>query len=325
MSYIIGVDIGGTKISVVIARKSGSILEKYVLSTQVRKNAERSLNDILSTVKTLLKKWKAEKQLEAIGVGVPGAIDPVAGVITQSPNLPGWAGIPIGKLLQRTFHVPIFLDNDANVACLGEKFFGSGKGLKDFIYITVSTGVGGGIVANGRLLHGARGYAGEIGHMVVHPNGRKCNCGKCGCIEAHASGTAIAKIAQERLRTLSAAQRKRSKLWKVAKEINRGLNAYDVEQAARAGDAMARAIYKEMGTDLGLGLSSMIQMFNPQAIIFGGGVMKAYPLFRSAMRKTLKQNVWTVPLRNCSFMRAKLGVRVADLGTIALVKENTRL
>jgi glucokinase len=279
----------------------------------------------LQVVKTLLKQHGVGKQLVAIGVGVPGAINTQKGIITRSPNLPGWAGIPIRKILRYAFHVPTFLDNDANVACLGEKYFGAGRSFGNFVYITVSTGIGAGVVANGRLMHGVGGYAGEVGHVVVHPNGRECNCGKRGCLEAYASGTAMAKTAQERIRRLSRVQRKKSMLARCLEERQGKISAANIAVAANAGERLARDIFEEAGHDLGLGLSSVIQLLNPEAIILGGSVTKAYPLFRKAMTKALKENAWSVPLKECTILRSPLGDEVADLGTIALVKENMRL
>jgi glucokinase len=325
MAYIIGIDTGGTKISIVLARQSGKILEKQLLRTKLHGAAQSSINEILQVIKTLIEKHGVGKQLAAIGVGMPGAIDTHKGIITRSPNLPGWAGIPIRKILRHAFHVPIFLDNDANVACLGEKFFGAGKSFQNFIYITVSTGIGGGVVANGRLVRGIGGYAGEIGHIVVHPHGRDCNCGKQGCLEAYASGTAMAKIAQEKIKRLSRSQRKKSRLARCLEEREGKISAANIALAARAGDSLARDIFDEAGHDLGLGLSTVIHVLNPEAIILGGSVTKAYPLFRKAMTKALKENVWSVPLKNCKILPSKLGDQVADLGTIALVKENMRL
>jgi len=325
MAYIVGIDIGGTKISIIVARPGGSIIEKRVLKTHVFRAAPRSLEEILQVIKDLLKKNAVGKRLYAIGVGVPGAIDNRAGIITRSPNLPGWSGIPLRKILRNAFHVPVFLDNDANVACLGEKVFGGGKKFTDFVYITISTGIGGGVVANDRLVRGIGGYAGEVGHMVVHPRGRSCNCGKHGCLEAYASGTAMAKIVRERIRKMTKTEQMKSRLAKYLSANKGRISAFDIELAARSGDRVARALLDEAGYDLGLGLSNVIQTVNPQAIILGGSVVKAYVFFKKALRRALKENVWSVPLKQCKIVRSTLGDRVADLGTIALVKENMRL
>lgn len=324
MQYVIGIDVGGTKISLVLANLKGKIYAKQTLVTKTGTCARQSIDELISAVNVMIAQRKSGDMFRGIGFCVPGAIDMKEGVITKSPNLPGWTGIQIKKILKQAFHVPVFLDNDANVACFGEKVFGAGKDFDTFLYVTISTGIGAGVVANNMMVHGMGGYAGEIGHMVVRPNGRQCNCGKRGCLEAHASGTAIAKAAQAQLSQLSPSEREKRKLFKAVNGNMTNLNAAVVARVARSGDQYACAIFDNMGYDLGIGFSTILHILNPEAIIIGGSVTKAYSLFAASMRRALEEYTW-VPVRKCKIIRSKLGDSVADLGAVALVIDNLRL
>ena len=324
MNYIVGVDIGGTKMALVKANSAGRILCKKTIPTKVGKAALQSINGLLAAIASFGSDSKRQDRLIGIGFGIPGSVSEQEGVISVSPNLPGWAGIPIKKILEKEFRVPVFLDNDANVACFAEKIFGQGKKHRAFLYVTVSTGIGAGIFVNDAMLHGANGYAGEIGHLVVHPGGRRCNCGKRGCLEAHASGTAIAKIAREYVTSLSPSGQRRSAILRCAGGKRSSIDAQAVEAAARQGDRSAQRIFAVMGYDLGLGFSSVIQTLNPEAIILGGSVTKAWPFFAPAMKKAIKENVWNSLSHVCTITRTKLGDLVTDLGAVALVLNNLK-
>nr|MBU9888907.1 ROK family protein [Candidatus Omnitrophota bacterium] len=199
MMNAVGIDIGGTKISLVLGTEKGKVLLRDEIPTRTGPQARRCVQELTARLKLLLRQsGVSRKKILGIGIGCPGAVNSVKGTVPRSPNLPGWTGIPLRKILSRSAGLPVFLANDANAAAMGESLFGAGCGVRDFIYITVSTGVGGGIVLGGRLHEGAGFAAGEIGHMSVVPDGQKCNCGKRGCLEAYASGTAIARFARKR-------------------------------------------------------------------------------------------------------------------------------
>jgi glucokinase len=244
------------------------------------------------------------QKLLGIGVGAPGAVNSQKGILPRSPNLPGWAGIPICRIFKKKFKLPVCIANDANAAALGEAVFGVGKNLKNFMYVTVSTGVGGGIVVNGRLYEGAGFVAGEVGHMSVVPEGKKCRCGRRGCLEAYASGTAIGK----------AYGKATGKRVAGAKEV--GVAAY-------SGDRRAIKSYEEAAYYLGIGLANLINVLNPEGIIIGGGVLKSSPpAYWQEVIRSAKDHAWPEAFRTTRVLRSPLLGHSGDLGALALVFKN---
>jgi glucokinase len=233
--------------------------------------------------------------------------------LPRSPNLPGWKGIPLKKILQKAFGLPVFLANDANAAAMAEIAFGAGKRSKDFIYITVSTGVGGGIVVNGTLYEGASFAAGEIGHISIVPDGKKCGCGKHGCLEAYASGTAIANFVRERMTRSNTTIRE-------FLSGTKKFNARQVGMAAHEGDKLSIQSYKTAGYYLGIGIASLLNILNPDTVVIGGGVLhSAHPVFWNSMKVSAKDHSWPETFRAAKIIRSKLLGRVGDLGALALV------
>ena len=316
--FIVGIDIGGTKIRVSLGTRKGKILAKRVFSSGNGKRVNESIRQIHSTVFELVsERGLTTRQLLGIGVAVPGAIDSRREKIEKSPNLPSWQGFPLKKVLTRKFRVPVVIENDANASALGERHFGSGRGIDDFLYLTISTGIGSGIVANGSLVRGARGTAGEIGHMTLVKGGLPCNCGKQGCLEAYASGTAIAQHVRRAIRRGT-----RSSFFKKVKisEVTGQL----VSQAADQGDRIAIQA-RELAADyLGIGLANVINLLNPMRIILGGGVMEDVRYLWVPMMKAVRREAWPTALRACKIVRSRLGKNVGDLGAMALVLEDMR-
>ena len=238
MKKIIGIDIGGTKISLIVATVEGKILAQSGLPTRTGKTEVRlCVNEMLRKLREMVVKARVGKRdLLGIGVCIPGPVNTQTGEVPWSPNLRGWEGMPLRQVLSRCFSVPVFMDNDANAAGFGEKIFGAGKNVRDFVYITVSTGIGGGLVLDGKIHRGASFCGGEIGHITVVPDGNLCKCGKRGCLEAYASGTAIGKIARMEL-----AKRKKSRMLELSPSINR-VTGETVTQAAFLGDKLSLEI-----------------------------------------------------------------------------------
>jgi glucokinase len=315
---IIGIDIGGTKISVTLAGKRGTILAAQVFSSLQGRKPDRSIDEIESAVRSLTRKLKMKpSDWIGVGVGMPGAIDPSDGTIRKSPNLKGWERLKLDSILRRRFRVPVVVENDANAAALGEKYFGAGRGVENFLYLTVSTGIGSGIVANGRLVRGDSGLAGEAGHMTVVRKGLLCSCGKRGCLEAYSSGTAIAEHARNLLRGGAKSDYlKRVRLNQITGSL--------VSQAARVGDRVAIQARRMAAEYLGVGLANIIQLLNPKCIILGGGVMEHVNHFWKPMMESVKRETWPISFRSCKIVRSKLGGRVGDLGAIALVMEHMK-
>ena len=319
MKYIIGVDIGGTKISVILGTSTGKILEKRIIKTRVGSKVQLSSTEISSVISGVLSRRNIKSQkLLGIGIGVPGPVDPKKEKIERSPNLPKWEQIPLRPILKRRFNCPVFIENDANAAALGEKYFGAGRSVSDFVYITVSTGIGSGIVTNGRLVRGIGGAAGEIGHTTVQIAGEKCLCGKRGCLEAYASGTAIAKFARRALKA-----GRKSKMSKLVGNIN-AVTGATVSQAANLGDHLAIEIRERTADYLGVGLGNLMNVLNPKRIILGGGVLENANHFWKPMMAAAQREAWPAAFKSCQVLRTKLGNRVGDYGALAIVLDRKK-
>ncbi len=315
--YAIGIDIGGTKISMGLGTSAGRILARREIETGIRGETKASVKELVLNLQALIREsGLPKKKILGIGVGCPGAVNGQKGILPRSPNLPGWAGLPLKAILKKAIGLPVRLANDANAAALGEYCFGEGRGAQNFIYITVSTGVGGGIVLNGRLYEGSGFVAGEIGHVSIVPEGRKCNCGQKGCLEAYASGTAIGNFVRERM------TRNNTKIWKfLAKD--KKVSAKQVGMAACEGDKLAIESYKEAGYYLGIGIANLLNVLNPEKVVLGGGVLKSAPkIFWSTLVKSAKQHAWPEAYATTRIVRSSLPGSVGDLGALALVFNN---
>ncbi len=309
MFYIIGIDIGGTKTSVSLGNAQGKIIIRTVLPSE---GVRSTLSQLKRIIRTYLKRYdQGLKRTRGIGITGPGPMDLKKGVLIKPPNMPAWRNVPLKRIFASSFALPVFVDNDANCAALGEKTFGAGKTVRDLFYYTVSTGIGGGLIINGDIYHGASSDAGEIGHSVIVPDGPRCNCGKRGCLEALASGTSIARIARKKVT-------EGSLILKLAKNKKK-IDAEIVARAARKGDRLARQIYRQAAFYLGLSVTNVIHTINPEMIVIGGGVSKAGSILFKPLRNTVRKFSWPRPYRACKIVPAKLKDAVGDLGAISLV------
>ena len=315
--YAVGIDIGGTKISLVLGTEKGKILARREIVTGIRAKTGACVKELVSNLRALiLHSCVSPKKILGVGVGCPGAVDSSKGTLPRSPNLPGWKGIPLRNILQKATGLPVFLANDANAAALGEQLLGAGKKTRDLVYITVSTGIGGGIVMNGELHEGAGCVAGEVGHMSVVPEGRRCGCGKRGCLEAYASGTAIARDVRARMTS------KNTCLWKFL-DGNKKVSAKQVGMAAREGDKLAIGSYRSAGYYLGIGVANLLNILNPEKVVIGGGVLKSAPkIFWRTMMESAKRHAWPEAFRTVKIVRSQIKGHVGDLGALALVFKN---
>ncbi len=316
MKKLIGIDIGGTKISVILVSSRGRQLDWKVIPTRYGIKAKQSVRELVQVLENMLRANRVKhSDLRGIGVGVPGPVDPKRGVVPWSPNLPGWKGIKLKRILEGHFHVPVFMDNDANAAGFGEKIFGAGRNVKDFVYITVSTGIGGGLVMDGKIHRGASFCGGELGHMTIVPDGDLCKCGKRGCLEAHASGTAIARMAVSKIKHGA-----KSKLLTLARGV-RQVSARTVSQAAELGDRVAIQTLREAGRYLGIGIANLINILNPEMVVLGGSVIKSGSYLWKPMIRSAKKESWPVAFKACKIRKTVLGDQVGNLGAAALVLE----
>jgi len=316
--YLGAVDLGGSKILSVITQGDGRRLGEDRRSTSAEEGPEVVLERIGVSLETALAKAGLQRgDLAAVGICSPGPCDIDAGVICSAPNLPGWRDVPICRYLEERLGVPTRLENDATAAALGEHVYGAGRGCRHLIYITVSTGIGGGLIIDGRPYRGATGVAGELGHMTIDPDGPLCGCGNRGCLEAFASGTAIAARGEELI-----AQGGSALLARLTQEQGE-LTAATVAQAAEQGDMACQGIIRWAGYYLGVGLASYVNIFNPEMIIIGGGLAKVGDLLLGSARAEMAARAMPEALKAVQLKPAELGDYVGVMGMVALLREAT--
>lgn len=310
MSHYIAVDIGGTQLRA--ALYPADSLEPIRLertSTQALESSD-SCTDPLERLKNLIASlWPSAEPVAAISVAAPGPVDPYRGVLLEAPNIPGWEDMPLKECLEQRFHVPVVLGNDANLAALGEWQFGAGRGHSHMIYITISTGIGGGIIVDNRLLLGKQGLAAEIGHVTVLPDGPLCGCGQRGHLEALASGTAIANWIQGELQNGA-----HSSL-----PSDQPITARMVSDAAQAGDKLCISALARAGYFMGMALANLLHTFNPSAVILGGGVSKSGALLLDPLHASLSKHIMNPHfLDGLTLATAAFGDEVGLVGALAL-------
>lgn len=307
----IALDLGGTRFRVAVGTSEGEIEWRVSRPTEPERGHQAVLQDIFQAVDEALASMADRKSLVGFGIGAPGPTDPWSGILHNPPNLPGWDAVPIRRLFEERYHLPTKVANDANLAALGEHRFGAGRGYRDMVYVTVSTGIGGGIIVNDQLLLGHCGYAGEIGHMTIDMHGPVCPCGNIGCLEVMASGTAIARRAREMIR--SGAET-------TLRDVPLGeLTAKAVMEAAYAGDPASQQILREAGEALGVGMVNLAHLLNPQRIIIGGGVSNAGPRLWDPMLEIVNSRTMTACHRDLEIVPAGLADDAGLLGAVALV------
>jgi glucokinase len=280
LSYAIGVDLGGTNLRIAAVDECGRLLSKTALETQVSRGREHVIQELCRATEEIALRMqdKGDATLCGIGIGVPGLIDIESGRLVESPNLPGWSDYDVKGDIERRLGAPVIMENDANAAALGEQWLGAGRNFDSMCMITLGTGVGGGLVLNGRIWHGWNGMAGELGHCNVEPEGHPCNCGSYGCIEQYASATAIVRMARESLESGAA-----SELRKLAADPDREFNSRVIYECAMRGDEVARKVFERMGRCLGILIGSMVNVLNLPLYVLGGGVSSGWDAFSPAM------------------------------------------
>ena len=305
---VAGIDIGGTKIALAVADLEGRIIERTRFPTRVEEGPHRLIETALSEIERMIETTGAP--LAAIGVGCGGPLDRGRGLILSPPNLPGWDEFPIVKLVEERLGVPALLDNDANVAALGEHRHGAGRGFKHLIYITQSTGIGGGVIVRGELVHGVCDNAGEVGHMTVLPDGPVCGCGGRGCLEALCSGTGLARRARERLAA--------GELSSLSSLSPNEVTGRAVAEAARAGDMVAAAVWDEMIHYLAVGVGNLFNVLAPEAVVIGGGVSGAGEQLFGPLRERVRARARMLPPEKINILQASLGGDSALHGALIL-------
>ena len=314
---LLGVDIGGTKCAVSLAELDGTIIGRHEEATREgARTAEQTIAALSTAGKNLLETVGAGARLAAVGVSCGGPLDAETGTILAPPNLPSWKAVPVKQLLADALGVPVVAENDANATAIAEFRLGAGRGCSSLIYVTMGTGIGAGIIVDGKLLRGVSGMAGELGHTTIMPDGPLCGCGKRGCLEALASGPAIARLAGERL-----AYGRGRLLLARAGGAPAAITAQHVIEAARSGDAFSKEVLCEAGLYMGIGLANAIQMLNPERIVLGTIAVHAQELILEPIRASVAEHAWARARADCSIVPAELGDRAQDLAAIALVMD----
>ncbi len=313
------IDLGGTKVRSVVADLDGHIYGEDICSSQAGSGLDAVLEAMLGSLDEALKAARVSRgDLRGLGIASPGAVDVVRGVVTGAPQLIGWKDVPLVEIVRERLGVDVWLENDANAAALGEHTFGAGRGSRHMIYLTISTGLGGGIIIEGELYVGARGFAGEIGHAMIDLDGPECEFGGPGCLESVASGAAIARRGEALLTRGEAPVLSRLQ----ASETR--VTAKLMAQAAREGDEACRRVFRDVGHYLGVTLANCVNIFNPELILIGGGVASAADLFFAEARTTMESLAIREPLRDVRLELAALGDRAGPLGMIARMREAMR-
>ncbi len=290
--YSIGVDLGGTNLRAAAIDSTGQVISRVSQRANFDAGPERVAGEI-ARIADGIRNSIEDASLAGVGIGVPGYVDIEAGVVLGAVNLPGFIGFPVRDCIQEHLGAPIILENDANAAALGEMWLGAGKGVRDLILLTLGTGIGGGIISGGRVLHGFRGMAGEFGHMTVIPEGNPCGCGNCGCLEKHASASAIIAMAH---------------MMHFGREIQ---SAADVYALALEGNERAKRVFESMGRSLGIALANLINAFNFPLYLLSGGVLPAWDFFAPSMFDEISKRSFTFSRTATRVDRAVLG---ADAG-----------
>ena len=306
---VLAIDIGGTKLAAGVVDDTGRLLNRAEVPTRATEGLDPVLGRIIGLGRDLLARPEvAGLEVTRVGVGCAGPVDRRQGMVFNPPNLPGWVRVPLAERLQAGLGLPIVLENDANAAALGEFRYGAGKGARSLVYYTVSTGIGGGIVLDGRLWHGLADAAGEIGHVTVRPDGPLCGCGNRGCLEAMASGPSMVRRAKEAL-----ASGRTSRLQAMA-----DFTARELLQAAQEGDELAREIWDEAVRCLGIGVAGVITILAPERIVIGGGVSRVGDFLFVPLREEVRRHVKLVPVESVPILPAALGPDVGILGAAAV-------
>ena len=311
----IGVDLGGTNLKMALVSDNGDILFDLRKDTHAEKGVDFILSEIGEGIEILLKRAK-NQPLAGIGIGIPGPVFYEKGVVSYPPNLPGWKEEPVRDRIQNMFEFPVFVENDANVAALAEKAHGAGKGYNHILCITLGTGVGGGLILNGKIYHGAVGAAGEFGHTTINFQGPRCNCGNYGCIERYVGAQYIVERALEKLGKYPG-----SSLSGFANNPEK-ISPKLINQLAQRGDNLCRETLRETGEFLGIALASVVNLLNLELIVIAGGIANSGEILFEPIRQKIKTLALPLPGSIVKVVKAQMGDRSGVVGAAQLAFEN---
>ncbi|MBO0992006.1 ROK family glucokinase [Bacillus sp. SD088] len=313
---IIGIDIGGTAVKIGFLNKQGDIIHKWEIDTNKEKQGLYIIDEIWNSVASKISEFQMTNIL-GIGVGAPGFVDKTTGIVYEAVNI-GWKDFELGKELEKRSGLPVYVENDVNLVALAENWIGAGNNAKELIAITLGTGVGSGVIANGKILNGMNGTAGEIGHIIADPEGYPCNCGRIGCLDTIASATGIVNQAMDKI-----AETPESGLAALYQE-NGKIDAKDIFNFAKKGDMVSESVINRTADILGLLIANAATMINPSKIIIGGGVSKAGEHLLRPVRNSFQKYSLPRISDNCTIDIAKLGNDAGMIGAAYLVKQETQ-
>lgn len=318
--FIVGIDLGGTNMVGGVLSEDGS---RQLAMRRIRTHSELGANGVIARMVELAEHVMADarttagvtrEQFLGVGIGAPGPLDRAEGVVRTAPNL-GWRDVPLRRLVSEALDLPAALDNDANCATLGEWWLGAARGARHVVGMTIGTGIGGGLVLDGRLFHGASDVAGEVGHTTIEANGRRCGCGNLGCLEAYASGPAIAQRAREALEGSEP-----SALWQLMDDDPASITAETVYRAAQAGDSLARLIVRETAEYLGTGVANLLNVFNPELVVIAGGVTQAGDALFEPLRAAVRRRAFRSAVEACRIVPGTLTGTAGMVGAVAMFR-----
>jgi glucokinase len=315
---VLALDVGGTKILSALFSSAGEMLAREVCPTLVDEGVSAVIERLCKAIDKLLKQNDlGSSQLAGIGIACAGGIDTGRGVVvTPSPNMPDWVDVPLADIIKKRYDVNTFLVNDASAAALGEHRYGAGRGLNNLVLFTLGTGIGGGIISDGKLYLGACGGAGELGHMTIAADGPKCGCGNTGCLEMLASGRAVERDAMGRLR-----RGNKSALLDMVKGDIDSVTAAMVGTAARNGDVLAQAVLSRASYYLGIGLVNAVNIFNPEMVVLGGGMAELGDMLIGPCRRMVKERAFSLSSQAVRIVMARLGNEAGVYGVAAFALE----
>jgi len=311
----VGIDVGGTNVKIGLFDTKLKLISKTSVTTDADMGPEVVIDKMAKTVKELLAQAGFSlKDIVAVGIGTPGPAKYSQGIIIKSTNMPKFKNVPICRMLNERLGAPIVFDNDANVACWGEYAVGAGKGVKDIVFFTLGTGIGGGIVSNGELVHGCDENGAELGHTIIYPDGRQCNCGQKGCVEAYASADSTARRATEAVEGGA-----KSSLKKVLDKKGR-ITSKDVYEHLAAGDKLAKEITDGTAKALAITCINMLHATEPKRIVFGGGMIAAGDILLNGIKRFFDEYIWTLKKEATEICFATLGEDAGIIGAAALAQ-----
>jgi glucokinase-like ROK family protein len=313
--FVAGLDIGATHLLVVVADLEATILVTKEEPFSIELGPENGLSQAVHLVKAALEQAAIPRdRVFGVGVGVPGPVDYDAGMVVSPPIMPGWDRVPFRDRLQEALNLPTYLDNDANLGALGEFAYGAGKSVPNLAYIKAASGIGCGLIIDGRIHHGQRGYAGEIGHLTISENGPPCRCGSFGCLESMASGEAIVRRAQAAIH----AGQKTS-----LSGLQDQLSLAQIAQAAHQGDGLSQQLFEEAGRHIGVALAGLINLLNPGRVIVGFGVDESGSLLLAPLQRTVEARTMNGAASDARIVLAQLGRQGVAVGAVTLVLQQT--